>query len=347
MSVPGSVPAAVYRSRGRVDVEERPLSAPGDGQVVVEVDYCGVCGSDLHLIDEGWGTPGDVLGHEWSGTVVAVGPGVADLSPGDDVLGGPEPRCGTCRPCRDGLPSQCESQDRMTGHFDGAFATHVVRDRAEVLHVPPGLDRRAAALAEPLAVALHAITRAGVRDGDDAVVFGAGPIGALIAAALVARGHHVVVVEPAPSRQDLARRLGVAAVRLPEDLPAFDMSQVDVLADEPFHVAFECSGRRAAMESAFFQLRRGGRLVLVGTGIDPPRFDPNRTIVLELTVCGAFVYDSDGFDRALELLASGALPVDVLVDDVEYGLDGVATAAARLARGEHAGKVMIRPNAAG
>lgn len=344
MNVPERIPAAVYRRQGRVDVEQRTLPPPAEQQVVVEVDYCGVCGSDLHLIVEGWGHPGDVLGHEWSGTVVAVGPGVEDMAPGDAVLGGPDPKCGTCRPCREGRPSQCESQDRMTGHFDGAFATHVVRDRTQVLHVPPGLDRRAAALAEPLAVALHAITRADVRDGDDAVVFGAGPIGALIAAVLVARGHRVVVVEPAPARRELARRLGVADVVLPDELPTFDMSQVDVLAERPFHVAFESSGRRTAMESAFFQLRRGGRLVLVGTGIDPPRFDPNRTIVLELTVCGAFVYDQGGFDRALELLASGALPVDVLIDDVEYGLDGVATAAELLARGEHAGKVMIRPN---
>ncbi|MFZ4518224.1 MAG: zinc-dependent alcohol dehydrogenase [Microthrixaceae bacterium] len=344
MKVPSRIPAAVYRRQGQVELEQRDLPPADDRQVVVEVDYCGVCGSDLHLIVEGWGHPGDVLGHEWSGTVVAVGAGVDDMAPGDAVLGGPDPMCGACRPCREGRPSQCESQGRMTGHFDGAFATHVVRDRNLVLHVPAGLDRRSAALAEPLAVALHAITRAEMGDGDDAVVFGAGPIGALIAAVLVARGHRVVVVEPAPARQDLARRLGVADVLLPEDLPTFDMSQVDVLAEHPFHVAFESSGRRAAMESAFFQLGRGGRLVMVGTGIDPPRFDPNRTIVLELTVCGAYIYDRDGFDRALELLGSGALPVDVLIDDAEYGLDGVATAAALLARGEHAGKVMIRPN---
>jgi 2-desacetyl-2-hydroxyethyl bacteriochlorophyllide A dehydrogenase len=325
-------------------VEERPLPPPGPEEVVVAVDYCGVCGSDLHLIDEGWGHPGDVLGHEWTGTVVAVGPDVDDLIPGQAVLGGPDPRCGSCRPCREGRPSQCEAQGPATGHFDGAFATHVVRDRAQVLPVPEGLDPRTAALAEPLAVALHAITRSEIRPGDDALVMGAGPIGALIAATLVARGHRVVVVEPAERRQRLAEKLGADEVRDPSDLPSFDMAQVSELADDAFAVVFESSGKRSAIEAGYQQLRRGGRLVMVGTGLEPPSFDPNRMIVLELSVCGAYVYDADGFERALELLASGDLPVGLLIDEAEYGLEGVAEAAARLARGEHAGKVMVRPN---
>ena len=342
--LPTSVPAAVYKRRGQVDVEERELPPPEADQVVVEVGYCGVCGSDLHLVDEGWGRPGDVLGHEWTGVVVAVGDGVTDLSLGDAVLGSPAPRCGRCQACLDGQPSQCEGQEKMTGEFDGAFATHVTRDVASVTPVPDGMDLRTAELADPLAVDLHAITRSGIGPGQSAMVMGAGPIGALIAATLVVRGHPVVVVEPAATRQDLAHRLGVAEVRHPEDLRTFDMAEVDSLVDDPVHVVFDSSGKRAAMEAGFYQLRRGGRLVLVGTGMEPPSFDPNRTIVLELSVCGAFVYDLDGFDRALELLASGTLPVDALIDDVEFGLDGVAEATARLARGELAGKVMIVPN---
>jgi len=339
---PRSVPAAVYLRRGEVRVQDRELPPPGPGQVVVEVSYCGVCGSDLHLIEDGWGTPGDVLGHEWSGRVVEVGEGV-ELSPGDPVVGGPAPRCGECRACLAHQPSQCEGQSRMTGRFDGAFATHVVRDRHSVIPVPPGLDLRTAAIVEPLAVALHAISRAGVRDDDEVLVSGAGPIGALAAAVLVRRGHRVVVVEPAPARADLARATGVAAVRHPDDLPTFSMAEVDAIAPEAVDVAIETSGRREAIELAFQQLRRGGRLVLVGSGMEAPSFDPNRTVVLELSVCGSFVYDEDGFDTALDLLASGGLPCDVLIDPVEYGLDGVATAASRLVRGEHAGKVMIRP----
>ncbi|MBM3663906.1 MAG: zinc-binding dehydrogenase [Actinobacteria bacterium] len=340
---PRSVPAAVYRRRGETPVEMRDLPPVESGQVLIEVAYCGVCGSDLHLIDEGWGTPGDVLGHEWSGVVVTAGADV-DLSPGTAVVGGPSPKCGACPACAAGRPSQCENNPKMTGTFDGAFATHVVRDVTHVLPVPAGLDLRTAALVEPLAVALHAINRGQVAPGNRVLISGAGPIGALAAAVLVDRGHHVVVVEPAPTRQELGRALGVAAVRRPEELPMFNMAQVDTIAEESFHVAIETSGKRVAMETAFQQLQRGGRLVLVGTGMEQPSFDPNRTIVLELTVCGSFVYDDGGFETALELLAAGTLPTDALIDQVEYGLDGVAEAVARLARGEHAGKVMVRPD---
>ena len=124
------------------------------------------------------------------------------------------------------------------------------------------------------------------------------------------------------------------------------MAEVDTLADDAFPVVFDSSGKRPAIEAAFSQLARGGRLVLVGTGMEQPRLDPNRTIVLELSLCGAFVYDETGFDDALALLSSGEFPVDVLIDDVEYGLDGVAEATHRLARGEIAGKLMIRPGGA-
>jgi 2-desacetyl-2-hydroxyethyl bacteriochlorophyllide A dehydrogenase len=336
------VPAAVYRRRGEVELATRRLAAPGEGQVVVEVAYCGVCGSDLHLIVEGWGAPGDVLGHEWSGVVVETGPGVDGFTVGQAVLAGDPPRCGDCAACRAGRPSQCEALEPMTGQFDGAFATHVLCPTDRLRAMPPGLELRTAALAEPLAVALHALTRAELPPSGRLLVSGAGPIGALVAAVALHRGHPVDVVEPAPARRRLAAELG-AAVVAPEDLPTFDMTQVDTTAEVTYDAVIETSGKRVAMETAFQQLGRGGRLVLVGTGMEQPRFDPNRMIVMELSVCGAFVYDADGFDRALELLATGDLRTDLLIDDAEYGLDGVGEAAARLAAGEHAGKVMIVP----
>jgi len=239
----------------------------------VEVAYCGVCGSDLHLIVEGWGRPGDVLGHEWSGVVVEVGAGVVDLRPGQSVLVGDSPKCGECEACRAGRPSQCSAQEPMTGSFDGAFATHVLTRADRLMPVPDGLPLRTAALAEPLAVALHAVSRAELAPEASVLVSGAGPIGALAAAVLVERGHPVTVVEPAPVRRELARRLGATVVE-PADLAAFDMTQVDAVADPAYHAVIETSGKRAAMEAGAQQLRRGGRLVLVGTGMEPPPSTP-------------------------------------------------------------------------
>jgi len=100
--------SAIYRSPGDVGVEERAVPIPGPGDVLVEVAYCGICGSDIHIMIEGWGKPGTVGGHEYTGIVAAVGEGVTRWAPGDAVVCGPSPRCGECRRCREGKPSQCE-----------------------------------------------------------------------------------------------------------------------------------------------------------------------------------------------------------------------------------------------
>ncbi len=346
--VPASMPAAVYRGSGEVAVEDRPVPEPGPGEVLVEVGHCGICGSELHLIAERLGTAGTVLGHEYSGMVAALGEGVTGWVVGDEVVGGPAPRCGRCRRCLEGQPSQCEVRGRvMTDGHDGAFARFILVDARALVRIPEGLGRREAALAEPLAVALHGITRSQLRPGETVMVMGAGPIGALTVAALLARGlGPVTVVEPAPPRQALARALG-AEVLHPDDLPTYPMWEPEEMSPLAVDVVLECSGHKAAMQAGLHQLRRGGRMVLVGAGMQPPSFDPNRMLLNELTVTGSFVYDADGFDRALELLAApGAMPIDVLIQPDDVGLDRVGEAVRRLAAGVTAGKVMVAPGLA-
>ena len=121
-----------------------------------------------------------MAGHEWSGTIAAVGEDVTGWSVGELVVGGASPRCGTCRRCLEGKPSQCENRNSMTSEqADGAFAEYILCRAGGVLRLPEGLSPRHAALAEPLSVALHGITRSGVAPGDSVMIFGAGPIGAL------------------------------------------------------------------------------------------------------------------------------------------------------------------------
>lgn len=339
------MPAAVYRRPGVVEVEERPVPRPGPGEVMVEVDHCGICGSDIHLLLEGWAhNPGKVAGHEWTGTVAAVGDGVTAWAVGDAVVGGPSPRCGTCRRCREGKPSQCERKGSITDDGDGAFARYIRTSDRSVLRLPAGLSLRAAALAEPLAVALHGITRAGVAPGDSVMVIGAGPIGALSIAALVARGiGPVIAVEPGGRRRQLARDLGADEVLEPDDLEVFPQWEPERMAARAVDVVLECSGRKSAMEAGFNQLRHGGTIALVGAGIEPPTFDPNRCILNELTVVGSFVYDLGGFEAALELLGSDDFPVDLLIEPDGVPLEGIADALAGLAQGAYAGKVMVVP----
>jgi len=347
--LPDTMPAAVYRRPGVVEVEQRPVPRPGPGEVLVEVDHCGICGSDIHLLLEGWaGKPGLVAGHEYTGSVAALGPGVGGWSTGDPVVGGPSPRCGRCRRCLEGKPSQCEHQDSIVDGSDGAFARYVLARAASLVPLPPGLTSRQAALAEPLAVALHGMTRSGVAAGDSVMVIGAGPIGALSIAALVARGiGPVVAVEPGARRRRLARDLGADEVLDPDDLQTFPAWEPERMAERAVHVVLECSGRRSAMEAGFHQLRRGGTLALVGAGVEQPSFDPNRFILNELAVVGSFVYDEGGFGDALALLADPSFPTDLLIEAGDVPLEGISDALAGLAEGRFAGKVMVAPGVTG
>jgi 2-desacetyl-2-hydroxyethyl bacteriochlorophyllide A dehydrogenase len=343
--VPERMAAAVLKGPGRLEVEEVPVPRVGDHDVLVDIDLCGVCGSDLHMVLDGWGQRGSWQGHEWIGTVAAVGPRVSTWREGDVVVGGPMVRCGECVACRAGRPSLCADRDTPgTGPEQGAFATFKVASADELIAMPEGLDPRAAALAEPLAVALHGINQSGVEPGQRTMVLGAGPIGALTIAALRARGvDDITCVEPSERRQELAAAVGATAVCHPADLELPSIAEPGLIVEDAVDVVIECSGKALAMEAGLAQLVRGGTLVLVGAGIEPPRFDPNRILLNELVITGAFTYDQHGFDRALELLASGALPVESLLEPEEVPLDGLLDAMRGLVTGRLAGKVLVRP----
>ena len=211
-----------------------------------------------------------------------------------------------------------------------------------MLAIPGDLAPRAAALTEPVAIALHAMHLAGASEpGLRILVTGAGPVGLLMVAVLAAHGvSDVTVSEPAPARRARAEALGARAVLTPDALPPAPMGRP---VPAPFDLAFECSGRATAAAQALDQLDAAGTLVFVGTGRELPRVNHNRMIILELTAMGAYNYDAAGFAPALDLLASGRLPLDLLIEPDDVPLAGVLPAMHRLAGGELAGKVMVRP----
>ncbi len=343
-TVPVNMRAAVMDGPGRLVIQEVPVPEFGAADVLVAVDLCGICGTDLHMVLDGWGEPGGWPGHEWSGTVAAVGSDVDRWQPGNLVLGGPPRRCGSCAACRQGRPSLCAQRSSSTGPERGAFAAFTVATADSLLPAPEGLDPRSAALAEPLAVAMHAITQSRAEPGQRALVMGAGPIGALAIAALRAAGlGSVTCVEPNGERRRLATAVGATTTVHPDALVVPSIAEPGLVVDDAFDVVLECSGKRAAMEAGLAQLVRGGTIVLVGTGIDPPHLDANRILLNELVVTGAYLYDHDGFERALDLLASGLLPLDALIEPGEVGLDGILDAMLDLAEGRRAGKVLVRP----
>lgn len=334
--------ASVYVGDGVLEVQQVAVPDVRPTEVLVEVGHCGICGTDVHLVLERIARPGTVLGHEWAGTIAAIGDDVVGWCIGDRVVCGPSPGCGTCRACRAGRPSVCLERP-PTDHLDfrGAYARYVVAPADRLLAVPDPLSLRQAALVEPTAIALHAVTLSGATSADRVLVTGAGPVGMLVTAVLQAQGvADVTVSEPSPIRRQRALEVGAARVVEPHQLPR---PRMGAPVEEPYSVVFECSGRADAAEAAIDQLDFAGVCVLVGTGHELPRINHNRVIILENTILGAYNYDAGGFGPALALLASGAMPLDLLAEPVDISLDELPDALRRCAAGELPGKVMVRP----
>ncbi|MBW2389911.1 MAG: alcohol dehydrogenase catalytic domain-containing protein [Deltaproteobacteria bacterium] len=335
--------AAVYRSKRDLQIERRPTPSVGPEDVLIAVEYCGICGTDLHFVMEGWGRPNSIGGHEYSGRIVRVGAEVEGFCPGDAVVGGPESGCGECEYCASGRTMLCPARSTPgVSEFQGAFADYICVHQSQLLHLPEGLSLRDAALAEPLAVALHGITRSGIAPGQRALITGVGPIGMLTLAALRARGiDEVTVSEPSAVRRELAAKLGATQVIAPEDLevPAMPF----MLAEGAYDASFECSGKASAVEACLAMLRKGGTLVIQGTGADRASLDGNRVLLNELVITGAYCYDDRGLEAALELLAAGGLDTDLLLYPEDVPLRDLAQAMESLVAGEIGGKVMVVP----
>jgi 2-desacetyl-2-hydroxyethyl bacteriochlorophyllide A dehydrogenase len=336
--------AAVYLEPGRLEIEERPVPRPGPKEVLIRISHCGVCGTDLHFVMDGWGRPGSIGGHEYSGVISSVGDEVVGWCVGDAVVAGPDVGCGECAPCRRHRVSLCEAQgDTAMAEYVGAFAEYKVVEAAQLHRIPSGISLREAAIAEPLAVSLHGITQSGIRPGQRALITGAGPVGMFTLAALRAQGvEDVTVSEPSEVRRDLALRIGATRTIAPEELAVPPLPFVVV--DDAYDVAFECSGKAVAIESALAQLAKTGTLCVLGTGAEQPRLDAMRVLLHELVVTGAYAYDENGFERALEMIASGRLPTDLLISETDIGLDDLLAAMRELVAGRVGGKVLVAPS---
>ena len=329
--------ASVYVGDGVLEVQDVAGPEPGPGEVLIEIAQCGICGTDLHLVLERIARPGTVLGHEWAGTIAATGDGVEGWSVG--AAGRVRPRARVRR--MPGLPRRPTVGVPAPPADRPPLVPRRVRPVRRRTGRPAGRGARpaavrAAALTEPTAVALHAVTLSGVTPDDRVLVTGAGPVGLLVTAVLHAQGvHDVTVSEPAPARRERALQVGAARAVTPDALPKPSMGSP---VAEPYTVVFECSGRADAGEAAIDQLDFAGTCVLVGTGHEFPRLNHNRVIVLENTIIGSYNYDAGGLRAALELLASGRMPLDELIEPVDVLLDELLPRDAALRRRRAAGQ---------
>ncbi|MER5555852.1 zinc-binding dehydrogenase [Streptomyces sp. NPDC002793] len=292
--------------------EERP--AP-DG-VVVDITYCGVCGTDVHGYTDGHMLPPAVFGHEWTGVISAVGDEVTGLSVGQRVVGGVGPACGRCRQCAAGHARQCELVFAEANGVDeaapahGGFGTRVRVSARRVIPVPDGVTDVEAALVEPATVTFHAVRRTAMELGSVAVVQGAGPIGLLAAQhARNAGAGRVVVSEPSAARRSTAEKLGFRDVVAPEQLATMLMEITDGLGAD---VLFECTGVPSLLQPSAELVRRGGTLSLLGYPMAESTVSYADWQTRELTVIGSLAYNHEDFVGTLRAIAGKRLDVATL-----------------------------------
>lgn len=334
--------AWVLQGAHSLELAEVPQPEPEAGQILIAVDYCGICGSDLEAYELGMYEPGMVIGHEFAGHIAAVGPGVRGWQVGTPVSVSDAIPCMACRMCRRGAFTLCESLIMIGVTVPGGLAEYVAVPAVGVHRLPQGLDTRRAALAEPLSIALHAVNRSALRPGDRALVLGAGPIGLLVLqAARLAGALEVYVVEPNPARAALAARLGATEVLDPTRTNvAVHLGRLT--GGMGVEVAFVCTGAAAAFEEAVTLVGKGGQIVMVGLAPDPAAGDLMTLVLHELDVRGAYLGHGE-FAQALAFIAQGRVDVESLIsrevpleraleDGFAYLLSGAPEAAKVLVR---------------
>ena len=334
--------ALVLKENGYI-VDERPMPEPDAGEVLFRTHYSGVCGTDLHAPQLGTYGKDVVIGHEFAGEVVAVGPGVQGWQIGDRAAIHPKgDSCGSCSECREGWRNLCSDPVVSINPGilrDGGMAAFASIPSGKLRRLPEEVSLLEGAWAEPIAVALRSVNRSGFTVGRRAVVVGAGPIGLLVTMLLRHAGAtHITVLEPSEMRRDKAAEVGA------------DLT-INPISDDPTTIfgsslprpdyVFECSAAVPALASAVDIIKPHGTLTLVGVPMEMIPLPSYRAITKEIDIRTS-VSNVDEIDRAIGLLAAKRLDVAPLTSEV-VPLEGVLGAIERLEQGR-AIKVLVQPD---
>ena len=296
---------------GEAGVEDVSVVRPGAGEVSLRVASCGICGSDVHAFrsDAGfeWIQPPKTLGHEFSGTVESVGPGVTMVSPGDRVVAVAVQGCGSCEVCRAGSTQLCPQRVAVGLARDGGMAEYAVMPEQHLVPVPEKLDLTVAALGEPLAVAVHAMNvRAQVQAGQRVVVSGPGPIGIHCAMLAKFNGAEVILTgvgQDSEARLPAAEHVGLKIANLSEK--SLEEHLRDSYGDLAPDLWVESSGSVKALSSALEFVRPGGTITVVGLYADEMQFSPTSAVRRELSLLFSYSCNYADYQTSLDLLARG------------------------------------------
>jgi L-iditol 2-dehydrogenase len=304
-AAPERMQQAVMTSPGVIAFREVPVPAMGKGQLRVKIQRIGVCGSDIHVFHgkHPYTSYPVVQGHEVSATVEAMGPEVQGFQVGDRVTIMPQVVCGTCYPCRTGRYHICDELKVMGFQTTGTASERFVVDADKCLVFPAHMSFDEGAMIEPLAVAVHAVSRLdGGVAGKQLVVYGAGPIGNLVAQTALGLGAaKVLVTDMSEHRLQLARDCGIANAVNPkaEDLGA---AIVRCFGPDKADAALECVGVQATMDQAIANARKGSDIVVVGVFGDRPLVDLGLVQDRELRLIGTLMYTQKDYEQAIALI---------------------------------------------
>ena len=335
--------AAVYHGPGDLRVEEVPVRKLKDNEVKIQVKYCGICGTDIHIFHGDGGccdvTPPLVPGHEFSGVVAEVGAGVKAVKVGDRVTGDPNDMCGECYFCKNGMQHFCKNNIGIGTTVDGGFAEYVIMREKQVYKVSDDLSFIEAAMTEPISCCLHGIDLCNIKAGDTVLVMGGGPIGMIMMQlAKNAGASKVIMSEPVEEKREQALKLGATKTIDPlhEDVEA-------VLAEycENVNVVIECVGNVHTQADAVRFAGKGATIMYFGLAAPEESFPirPDDIFKKELHITSSYI-NPYSFERAIQILESGTVELESLITNV-VPLDDIADVFTK-PEYRRTGKVMIQ-----
>lgn len=343
--------AAVFRGPGKLAVEEIDYPKLPDDGLILKVDACGICGSDLRTLRHGlrFERKWQVLGHEVAGTVTEVGSKVSDFHLGDQVAVAADVHCHACYYCYHGLYNLCDHLQLIGTHFAGGMAEYMVLPadilvRGVVHQIPPQMSAIHATLAEPASSVLNSQRVAGIGLGDVVVVIGAGPMGCLHAEIAMARGAQTIVIDISQDRLNLARRFGANCyINSSQNDPVSEVRAMthDLGADV---VIVACPSAEAQAQAVQMTRKRGQVILFGGLPVEEPmtRLDANLIHYQEISVVGAFSYHPSQHRVALDLIATGKIQASAHITHT-FSLREIARAVEVATEGS-ALKVVILPH---
>jgi len=340
----GTMKAIVFEDKGKYGLKEVPIPQLGEKDVLIKVDTCGICGTDVHIYEGAF--PANfpvIIGHEFAGIIQEVGKGVKNFKVGERVTVNPNTVCGECKYCRAGQEHLCITLPGLGVNTDGGFAEYVKIREASVYHLLDKLDLESASFTEPLSCCVHGIDLAGIKTGYSVVVLGAGPIGLLILQlAKISGADKIVATDTVKKRRQLAAELG-ADLTLDPTQTNIEKEIENFLGGKP-EVVMEAIGNPKTQGESLNLVRPGGTVIWFGVA-DPKvevKVNPFYIYRNEITLKGCFV-NPYTTERAIRLLAEGRIKVKELITH-RFGL-GQLDEAMRVYREDKGSvKILMKPH---